>query len=151
MNLQKCLGMVLIWVACLLISTATEAEAQSYGSSDAPEALCSHSMLVKFLGLLVSFLVLKEIVWILWWLMICLSFCTAMLNFLLFLLCLSLKFLFHHQSCIDSVRISWWYWSYFHMFSSVGLRLNLKICRELYVWMFTLSIIPQIKFYPWGT
>ncbi|KAE8648896.1 hypothetical protein Csa_008661 [Cucumis sativus] len=45
MDLRKCLGMVLIWVACLLVSMATEAEAQSYGSSDAPEALHSHSML----------------------------------------------------------------------------------------------------------
>uniref|UniRef100_A0A0A0KS19 Uncharacterized protein n=1 Tax=Cucumis sativus TaxID=3659 RepID=A0A0A0KS19_CUCSA len=47
MDLRKCLGMVLIWVACLLVSMATEAEAQSYGSSDAPEALHSHSMLFK--------------------------------------------------------------------------------------------------------
>lgn len=62
MDLKKCLGTVLIWVACLLAAMTTEAEAQSYGSSDAPEALCSHSMLLKFLGLIVSFLALKEMV-----------------------------------------------------------------------------------------
>ena len=62
MGLQKCLGMGLIWVACLLVAMATEAEAQSYGdSSNSAEAICSHPMLLKFLGL-VSFLVLKEMV-----------------------------------------------------------------------------------------
>lgn len=64
MGVQKCFGMGLVWVACLLLAMAAEAEAQNYdnGSNNSAQTTSSHAMLLKFLGLVVSFLVLKEMV-----------------------------------------------------------------------------------------
>lgn len=64
MGVQKCFGMCLVWVACLLLAMAAEAEAQSYdyGSNNSAQTTSSHTMLLKLLGFVVSFLVLKEMV-----------------------------------------------------------------------------------------
>lgn len=100
MNLQKCLVMALIWVACLLLSMATEAEAQSYGSS--AERTSSNSMLLKFLGLVVSFVILKQMVWVLW--------------FVILFLLLQFPCCFHHEMiifyvCIETVwyKVAVWF------------------------------------------